>query len=61
MVPLECPLIGEPNDGKEPTWKVDSMKQSLQVEETESQTEIVFSWEMIAMASGVVNKQAQNT
>lgn len=38
MVPLECPLIGEPNDGKEPTWKVDSMKQSLQVEETESQT-----------------------
>lgn len=61
MVALECPLIGEPKDGKEPTWRVGSMRQSLQVEETESQTEIAFSWETRTMAWGVVDKQAQNT
>ena len=61
MVALQCPLIGEPKDSKKPTWRVDSMRQSLQVEETERQTEIAFLGETRTMACGVVDKQAQNT
>ena len=37
------------------------MRQSLQAEETERQTEIAFLGEKRTMACGVVDKQAQNT